>query len=81
MSAFTATRTKMRPIALPHFYIPLPRPCRRTLMIAALWLVGIGLPWLMILNLLPSTLFLGFLTIACLASGGTLSMIFRGEIV
>ena len=79
MSAFTATRSKMRPIALPHIYIPL--PSRRTSLIATLWLVGIGLPWLMILNLLPSTLFLGFLTSACLAGGGTLSLIFRGEIV
>lgn len=80
MSAFTVAHHRTRPISLPTFYIPLPRPRRRTLLIAALLLVGLTMPWLMALNILPTTLFMGFIDFACLASGGVLALIFCGEI-
>ncbi len=56
----------------------LPRRCM--LVSVGLILAGLSLPALMLIHLLPVTFFLGFVGFALVATGGTMALIFCGEI-
>lgn len=56
----------------------LPRRCMTVSV--GLILAGLSLPALMAIQLLPVTLLLGFVSLALIAIGGTLALVFCGEI-
>ena len=43
-------------------------------------LAGVGIPALMIFEILPVSMFLGFMSLALIAVGGVLALVFCGEI-
>ena len=43
-------------------------------------LAGVGIPALMIFELLPLSMFLGFMSLALIAVGGVLALVFCGEL-
>jgi hypothetical protein len=56
------------------------RPRRCMVVSVGLILAGMSIPALMILQILPATLLLGFLTLALIATGGVLVLFYCGEI-
>ena len=56
----------------------LPRRCM--VASAILFLIGIGIPFLMVIGLLPTNLLLGLLGFALTANGGMLALTLCGEI-
>lgn len=56
----------------------MPRRC--TVVSVGLILAGIGIPALMVFKLLPVSLFLGFVSLALMAVGGVLALVYCGEI-
>jgi hypothetical protein len=56
----------------------LPRRCM--VASAILFLIGIGIPFLMVIGLLPANLLLGLLGFALTATGGVLALTLCGEI-
>ena len=56
----------------------LPRRCM--VISVSLLMVGVGIPMLMCLSLLPLTFVFGFLGFSLIATGGALSLILYGEI-
>jgi hypothetical protein len=56
----------------------IPRRCM--LVSVGLILAGMSIPVLMVVQILPSTLLLGFLTLALIATGGVLVLFYCGEI-
>jgi hypothetical protein len=56
----------------------IPRP--RTILSVGLILAGLCVPFLMFLEWIPATLFLGFVGLACAATGGVLVLFYSGEL-
>ena len=56
----------------------MPRRC--TVVSVGLILAGIGIPALMFFKLLPVSLFLGFVSLALMAVGGVLALVYCGEL-
>lgn len=63
---------------LDAIHIPTPRP--RTLLVATLLLGGLSIPALMAFGILPLTFLIGFAGFVMTITGGTLALIFCGEI-
>jgi hypothetical protein len=59
--------------------VELPKPRRCMVVSVGMILAGLSIPLLMAIELLPVTLFLGFVGFALAAAGGLLALIFCGE--
>jgi hypothetical protein len=55
----------------------LPQPS--TILSVGLLLMGLGIPFLMAIDLIPTTFFLGFVGLALLGTGGILTLYFVGD--
>lgn len=55
-------------------------PRRRTVLPLGMILAGLGIPALMVFNILPLSMTLGFVSLALMAVGGVLALVCCGEI-
>ncbi len=55
----------------------IPRPCM--ILSVGLVLIGLGIPFLMLIDLLPTSLLLGFVGLAFIGIGGSLTLYFVGD--
>ena len=55
-------------------------PRRRTVVPVGMLLAGLGIPALMVFNILPLSMTLGFVSLALMAVGGVMALVCCGEI-
>ncbi len=55
----------------------MPRPCM--ILSVGLLLIGLGIPFFMLIEYIPTSLFLGFVGLAFIGIGGSLTLYFMGD--
>jgi hypothetical protein len=80
--AHSHTLVYVKPLGISRIFdaLRIPMPSQRSLLVTDLLLGSFLINLLMLLGILPLSLLLGFIGFAMMGTGGTLAMVFSGEI-